>query len=151
MPMMIWTAIIIEAAIADWCAFAASCKPAFSGAAATAPGRFCADLCLFCPFGQARSLIARPRQRRSSEAAWHVKRRPPHPSRRPNFCVLLALQTINGLAGFHEDSKAGDAVAALKVCSLMPLSCLLPNAGAAAKSTRIQRLWRSLHTAYFAS
>lgn len=37
---------------------------------------------------------------------------------RPNFWVLLALQTINGLAGFHEDSKAGDAVAALKVLAL---------------------------------
>ena len=36
-----------------------------------------------------------------------------------NFWVLLSLQLINGLVGFHEDSKAGDAVAALKA-SLKP-------------------------------
>eukprot|EP00239_Pterosperma_sp_CCMP1384_P003511 CAMPEP_0197850936 /NCGR_PEP_ID=MMETSP1438-20131217/16822_1 /TAXON_ID=1461541 /ORGANISM="Pterosperma sp., Strain CCMP1384" /LENGTH=913 /DNA_ID=CAMNT_0043464361 /DNA_START=162 /DNA_END=2903 /DNA_ORIENTATION=- len=37
----------------------------------------------------------------------------------PNFWVLLVLQVVNGLVGFHEDSKAGDAVAALKA-SLKP-------------------------------
>jgi H+-transporting ATPase len=37
----------------------------------------------------------------------------------PNFWVLLFLQILNGSVGFYEDSKAGDAVAALKA-SLKP-------------------------------
>ena len=37
----------------------------------------------------------------------------------PNFWVLLFLQCLNGTVGFYEDSKAGDAVAALKA-SLKP-------------------------------
>mmetsp|Transcript_24920 Transcript_24920/g.85274 ORF Transcript_24920/g.85274 Transcript_24920/m.85274 type:complete len:958 (-) Transcript_24920:120-2993(-) len=37
----------------------------------------------------------------------------------PNFWVLFFLQMLNGLVGFYEDSKAGDAVAALKA-SLKP-------------------------------
>ena len=37
----------------------------------------------------------------------------------PNLIVLLVLQIVNGTVGFYEDSKAGDAVAALKA-SLKP-------------------------------
>ena len=37
----------------------------------------------------------------------------------PNVFVLLLLQIVNGTVGFYEDSKAGDAVAALKA-SLKP-------------------------------
>lgn len=33
----------------------------------------------------------------------------------PNFWILMVLQSVNGLLGFHESTKAGDAVAALKV------------------------------------
>lgn len=48
-----------------------------------------------------------------------ARARAPARSLRANFWVLLSLQLINGLVGFHEDSKAGDAVAALKA-SLKP-------------------------------
>jgi len=37
----------------------------------------------------------------------------------PNFWILMVLQSVNGLLGFHESTKAGDAVAALKA-SLRP-------------------------------
>jgi H+-transporting ATPase len=35
----------------------------------------------------------------------------------PNFWILLVLQTVNGGLGYHESTKAGDAVAALRVRS----------------------------------
>jgi H+-transporting ATPase len=37
----------------------------------------------------------------------------------PNFWILMVLQSVNGLLGYHESTKAGDAVAALKVSSRM--------------------------------
>lgn len=33
----------------------------------------------------------------------------------PNFWILVVLQCVNGGLGYHESTKAGDAVAALKV------------------------------------